>query len=212
MSRKIATLLVVLGTMAASAGFSAAAQAEEKHSWWIAGSAFTGTAELAETTKVVSNFKLEMHGEGILFTIECEGVKIKGAKIENATERSDPGDTFEKCIAVGKPECTVSASTTQPLKAVVAGTTGAFKLKFEPKTGTEIGKWTVSGALCSEKGSYLANGTMICNYNGIETEALEHPLEFTTTSGSNVKVGGVSSKFTLTYEDKLASGQKWSFR
>jgi hypothetical protein len=197
--------------MAVSAGFSAAAQAAEG-SWWVMEAQLKGTAELAETTKVVSNFKLEMHGEGILFTIECEGVKIKGAKIENANERSDPGDTFEKCLAVGKPECTVSASTAQPLKAVAEGTTGAFKLKFAPKTGTEIGKWTVSGSLCLEKGSYFADGTMDCNYKGVETEATEHPLEFTATSGSNVKVGGVSSKFTLTYEDKLASGQKWSFR
>lgn len=211
MSRRFVTLLVVLGTTALSAGLSAAAQAEE-NSWWVAGSPLKGTAELAETTKVVSNFKLEMHGEGISFTIECEGVRLKGAQIENATERSDPGDTFEKCIAVGKPECTVAASTTQPLKAVAEGTTGAFKLKFQPKTGTEIGKWTVTGSLCKEKGNYLADGTMICDYKGVETEAAEHPLEFTATSGSKVTVGGVSSKFTLTYEDKLASGQKWSFR
>lgn len=208
MSRRIATPIVVLTAIAVPAGFSAAAQAAEG-TWWIAGSPFKGTAELSETTSVTSNFKLEMHGKGILFTIECEGVKIKGAQIENGTERSDPSDGFEKCFAVGKPTCTVSSTVAKPLKAVIEGSTGAFKLKFAPKTGTEIASWTVSNC-GAESGTYLADGTMTCKYPGIETEAVEHPLEFSSTSGSSVTVGGVASAFTLTYSDKLKSGQKWS--
>ncbi len=208
MSRRHATLLGLLVATVLSGVTAQAALAEG--TWWIAKSPFKGVAELATSTKVVANFKLEMHGEGILFTIECKTVKLKSAKIENSTERKDESDVLEGCSAVGKSECTVATSASKPLKAVIEGSTGAFKLKFAPQSGTEIGEWSVSGATCKEKGKYHADGTMICNYKGVETEAVSHPLEFTTSSGSKVTVGGVSSTFTLTYEDELASAKTWS--
>ena len=136
---------------------------------------------------------------------------MKNGVIESPNVRKEEALLFEKCSVVGEPSCKVSIKT-RPLVAKLEGSTGAIKLRFVPESGTEIAKWTITGctAHTERNGKYEADGTMDCNYSGVETESKEHPLEFTATSGSSVKVNGEPSEFTGTDKVHLASNKLWS--
>jgi hypothetical protein len=198
-------MLGLLGVFALSAIAAPAASASPK--WWVAEKLFEGKAALAEETSVTKPLKVEASG----LTLECKKVKVKSGLIESPSSRSEKAEVFEECQAGGS-ACKTGTTETKPLKATLEGSTGAIKLKFEPQTGKEIAKFEITGASCTIKGTYTLTGTMICNYNGVETESIEHPLEFTPTSGSEVEVNSKSAKFSGTDEVLLASGEKWSAR
>lgn len=189
--------------------------------WWVEGKLLIGSEVLAETTTVppAEPFELNMMGKGIAtepFTIRCSSVRLENAAIEGPSARHEEHVVYENCIAVGKPECTVATTPTQPLQAHLEGSSGNEKLRFVPQSGKEIANYIVSGTLCKVKGEYEADGEMICNYKFVETESLEHPLEFTASSGSKVKVRvnhaakETAVPFTGTDDVHLASGKKWS--
>jgi hypothetical protein len=189
--------------------------------WWVEGKLLIGSEALAETTTVppTEPFELNMTGKGIAtepFTIRCSSVRLENAEIEGPSTRREEHVVYENCIAVGKTECTVATTPTQPLQAHLEGTSGNEKLRFLPQSGKEIANWVVTGSLCKVKGEYEADGEMICNYKFVETEKFEHPLEFTATSGSKVKVRvnhaakETAVPFTGTDEVHLASGKNWS--
>jgi hypothetical protein len=189
--------------------------------WWVEGKLLVGVEALAETTTVppTEPFELNMTGKGIAtepFTIRCSSVRLENAEIEGPSTRREEHVVYENCIAVGKTECNVATTPTQPLQAHLEGTAGNEKLRFVPQSGKEIANYVVTGSLCKVKGEYEADGEMICNYEFVETEKLEHPLEFTATSGSKVKVRvnhaakETAVPFTGTDEVHLASGKNWS--
>jgi hypothetical protein len=208
-------MLCLLGVFALSAIAAPIASAAEGPEWWVEKSLLKGSEGIAEETKVPKAFRIEAHGEKITsFFIECSELKVKKGAITAPSTRTEEGVVFEKCIAVGKTACTVATTMTKPLTAELEGPPGAIKLKFKPKSGTEIGTFHVTGPAltCGAEGFYQADGTMICNYSGVETESKEHPLEFSPSSGSKVEVGGKPSEFTGTDEVHLVSKKLWSAR
>jgi hypothetical protein len=180
--------------------------------WWLEGELFKGKEPIAEETNVVAPLELELHGKKVEnFTIACGKVKIKSGEIEGPSSRREEAEVYEECKVVGKEaECTIEPIVTRPLKAQLEGSTGATTLKFEPESGTELASYEVKGATCAVKGFYAASGEMICDYSGVETESAEHPLEFTETTGSKVKINGQEAAFRLTDRVHLASGKLWS--
>ncbi|HEV2923904.1 MAG TPA: hypothetical protein VGW98_07710 [Solirubrobacteraceae bacterium] len=195
--------------------------------WWVEGKVLVGSEAIAEETKVVVPFKLELHaegGKGPGFTILCKKVKVKGGAIEAPNVRTEKAVIYEECGVEGSPnneDCVVETTETKPLKANLEGSAPAIKLKFEPTAGplAEIAAYEVKQAPAKPAcgvtlGKYTASGTMICNYNGVEAEKTEHALEFTAGSGSKVTASGpgVSGEagFVVTDEVKLASGKMWS--
>jgi hypothetical protein len=202
-------------------GLEVRTEAPHVPKWWVEGKLLVGSEALTETTTVPATepFELNMMGKGIAmepFTIRCSSVRLENAKIEGPSTRREEHVVYENCIAVGKTECTVATTPTQPLQAQLEGSSGNEKLRFVPQSGKEIANYVVTGASCKVKGEYEADGEMICNYKFVETESLEHPLEFTASSGSNVKVRvnhaakETAVPFTGTDEVHLASGKMWS--
>lgn len=184
--------------------------------WWVEKGLLSGSEAIAEATTVTTPFELAMTGKDIVepFTIQCTGVKIRGGMIEAPSARSEKAVVYEGCSVPGKPTCVVGTTETEPLTATLEGPAGAEKLRFVPQSGAEIATYHVTG--CAVFGAYKANGVMICNYGGVETEALEHPLEFTAASGSNVtyqfngKPKETAAPFTGTDKVHLQSGKNWS--
>jgi hypothetical protein len=207
MSRTRTITLGLLAAFALSAVTASAASAVTPK-WWLAGNLLTGSAALAEETNVTSALKIKT----TTFTFECKKVKIKKGFIESPSSRSEEAEIFEECSVVSRPECSIGATSTKPLKAVLERVGEAIKLKFEPQTGTEVATIKVTGATCALAGSYTLTGTMVCEYPGVESETIEHPLEFTPTSGSSVKVGALAAEFTGTDKVSLVSGKTWSAR
>lgn len=205
MSKVRTIVLGLLGVLALSAVAAPVASASPR--WWVGEKLLAGEAALAEATNVTKPLVMKTSK----FSFECKKVKIRNGVIESASSRKEKAEVFEEC-SVSTPECKLATTETKPLKATLEGSTGAIKLKFEPQTGTEIGTVEITGASCAIKGSYTISGTMVCNYNGVETESTEHPLEFTPTSGSEVKLNTLSAEFTGTDKVSLASGQMWSAR
>lgn len=163
----------------------------ESAKWWVEGKLLEGEEAIAEETTVLPTepFKLKLEGKEVgSFTIVCKGIKIKHGRIEAPGARSEEAVVFEKCEVEGKPECIVANTESKHLNAQLEGVPSAIKLKF----GTD--EWQRNRgvpyhgtAACKVQGFYRANGTMDCNYNGVETESAEHSLEFTETSGSKSK-------------------------
>ena len=187
-------------------------QSTARPKWWLEGELFKGKEPIAEETNVTAPLELELRGKEVgKFTIACGKVKIKEGEIEGPGARREEAEVYEECKVVGKEaECSVEPIVTRPLKAQLEGSAGATTLKFEPQSGTELASYEVKGASCAVKGFYAASGEMICDYSGVETESAEHPLEFTETTGSKVKINGQEAAFRLTDRVHLASGKLWS--
>lgn len=208
----LVSLLAVFALSAIAAPIASAGE-EEGAKWWVEKSLLKGSEAIAETTKVTEPFRLPLTIEHrVAATIVCGAVRLKEARIENTNERSEEAVMYEKCEVEGKPACEVKEPVvTAPLKARLEGPTGALKLRFKPKSGTEIATYhlSVCGFL---SGSFKASGEMICNYKGVETESEEHPLEFTSSSGSKVEVNGEPTEFTGTDKVHLSARKLWSAR
>jgi hypothetical protein len=182
--------------------------------WWVGGKLLVGAQPIAEETNVTVPLKLEFAlegGKGPKFTIECLKEKVQNSFIEAPSSRSDEADIYEGCKVVGKEaECSIATITTEPLKANFEGAPGAEKLKFAPKAGSPLAAYEITGAGCTVKGFYEADGDMICNYSGVEAEEAEHPLEFTKTSGTEVTVRSGTAMLTVTDKVHLDSDELWS--
>ena len=196
--------------------------------WWEEGKLLTGSEPIAEATTVTEPFKLiltEEKGAVEIGSIQCSEVKIKGGAIEAPSSRSETAVEYAGCkVYKAKPnstevntQCQVVGEhfVTNPLKGTLEGPPGSEKLKFVPKVGGEIGGFEIEGASCSFKGLFHADGDMVCNYEEVEKEKVEHPEEFTTTSGSEVTLSGPASTkpkegVTVSYKVHLSSGKMWS--
>lgn len=119
---------------------------------------------------------------------------------------------FKNCTATGTSGCTVpSTEETLPLTATLEGTTKNYKLNFAPTTKNVLLEIAFSGSKCIfDEETEPVEGTMACNYPGVETESVDHVLEFTETSGSLLKLAGEKAAFTGLDEFWLASKSKWS--
>ncbi|HEX3518473.1 MAG TPA: hypothetical protein VHT29_05510 [Solirubrobacteraceae bacterium] len=196
--------------------------------WWVEKSLLVGSEAIAETTSVPAPFRLTLLVEKVseVGTVECPEVHVKSGKIEAPSSRSEKAVEFLGCkvlephSATENPNCKVVGGkiVTNELKANLIGPAGAEKLKFEEKAGKrELGKFEIENGVgsCSFKGKFKANGVMVCNYNEVENESEEHPLEFTKQSGSNVTLEGPAETnpqegLTLTDKVHLVSKKSWS--
>ena len=68
-------------------------------------------------------------------------------------------------------------------------------MTFAPAKGEPVARIELSGGECSVTSVELT-GTMACNYPGVESEAIDHELEFTTGSGSKLEALGGSVTLT----------------
>jgi hypothetical protein len=195
--------------------------------WWLAGKLMTGSEPIAESTTVTAPFKLILTQEKIseIGSIQCSEVKVKGGTIEAPSTRTESAVEYAGCkvyepkpnSAVENTKCVVAGShfVTNPLKGTLEGPPGSEKLKFVPQSGSELGVFEIEGPSCSFKGLFHADGDMVCNYDEVETEKVEHPLEFTPSSGTEVTLSGPAGTppkegVTVSYQVHLSSGKPWS--
>jgi hypothetical protein len=199
--------LCILAILALNAVVVSAASAASP-AWWVEGKPLeSGVKEaIAETTTVTSAFVIK----GSSLGVECPTVRFDEAYIEGEKLRKEKSIVFEGCKVTGQPSCKVATIETGPLTATLEGTKEHFKLKFKPTSGTEIATITISGSGCT--GSLVIDGTMACNYPKVEAESTNHILEFTLTSGSELKHGSEEITLKGTDEFWLKSGKKWSVR
>lgn len=117
---------------------------------------------------------------------------------------------MENCTFTGPPACSAGSTLKlESLTSTLEGTAGSFKLKFAPTSGERVMTIKITGASCALAGSFEVKGTMSCDYPGVETEQKNHLLEFSLTSGSELKHG--SEEVTLTGKDEfwLTSNKNW---
>jgi hypothetical protein len=199
-------------------------------SWWVERKLLVGTEPIAEETKVTVPLKLTftVNKGSKAVEIECKKEKINNGLIEAPNSRSEEAEIFERCEVVGEDTvCTVASTepesppgtiTTKALEAKLEGTREAEKLKFVPRSGASIAVFEIKGTSCAEGNStFKIVGDMICNYEKVGLEKIEHPLEFTATSGSKVRVeeispepSSVAAVFEVTDKVHLTSGMPWS--
>jgi len=206
-----AAIPLVLALLVLGAAFASSASATTP-AWIVAGSPLAAgkTEPLAESTNVKETFAIKTKVAGASVKVECTGMSLPASLIEGERTRKDNPFEMEGCTFTGPASCTIPA--TFPLKnltSTLEGTAGAFKLKFVPASGTAVMSIAVSGAGCALAGEFVIEGTMSCNYPGVETEQQNHTLEFSLTSGTELKHG--TEKVTLTGKDEfwLTSGKKW---
>jgi hypothetical protein len=206
-----AAIPIVLAALVVSALFASSASATTPV-WIIEGAHLekNATQALAKTTNVTETFSIKLSVAGTPIKIGCTGMALPQSLIKGESTREDNSFEMTSCTFTGPASCSMPASfKLQPLTSTLEGTAGAFKLKFAPTAGTTAMKIPITGEKCAIAGKLEVTGTMSCNYPGVETEAVNHVLEFSLTSGTELKFG--SSEVTLTGKDEfwLANSKKW---
>ncbi len=200
-----AVLLIVLAALALGTAVPVASATSP--AWIVAGKTLApgATKALAETTTVTEIFTIKTSQWGV----KCPSIKLFGSLIEGENIRKDNAMTLEGCEAIGAPTCKVPPIKLKPLTSTLEGTAGHFKLNFKPTSGTTVMAVNLSGSGCGGFGTLTVTGTMACNYPGVETEAQNHVLEFSLTSGTALKFG--EEEVTLTGQDEfwLSSKESW---
>jgi hypothetical protein len=202
-------VLCVLAMLALSAVVASTASAASP-AWWVTGKILkTGEKEaVAETTKVTTAFAIKGSG----FGVQCPSVKLEKAYIEGENTGAVNSIVTSGCTDTAQPTCKVeNPINMKPLSVLLEGNTKSLKLNFTPITGKEVATINVSGSECGPT-KIVLEGTMACNYPGVETEATEHELEFTAGSGSTLKALGKTAELTGVDRFWLTSGLKWSAR
>ncbi len=203
-SRLMLLLLVALGAIGLNAPLASAASP----AWWVSGSLLASGAKeaVAEATKVEEPFRVKVTG----LTTECKAITAKEAFIEG--EKHAAGTlVFSECSVVGVENCSIAPVTTRPLSVTLEGPKGSLKLNFKPAEGKVIYTATLSGSGCPVK-TVTVEGSMACNYPDVEKESLEHELEFSLSSGTEIKANGKTAELTGIDKFKLKSGNLWSAR
>lgn len=170
-------------------------------------SAGTFSATIAGTKLTVACSKLT-NSSGVAENVEELGVeKVKGKEMVMVYSQCKVTAPAEKGCKVAEP------ITTAKLKTTAAEEAGTTKEWLEPESGTRIATLSISGCSISAlNGEKELTGTMVGVVPSAETE--QCLLEFTTTSGSSLKLAGSSATYTgsteaeaeATVEGKKASG------
>ena len=204
--RRTTTCLLAMLMLSAVAASSAAAASP---AWWVTGSLLKekSTAAIAETTTVTTPFSITTP----VIDFQCGAISAESAFIEGEKTAKGKSIVFKTCKLTKPTTCSIPATDeTFPLTATLEGTSKHFKLNFAPTTGKTLADIEFEGTECSLAGKKPLEGTMACNYPGVETESVDHLLEFTATSGSILKLGTEEAVFTGLDEFWLASKSKWS--
>jgi hypothetical protein len=221
MSRSKLFLLSLLALCALSTGFSASADATPE--WWVAGGVIKTAEKL--TTKVEVPEPIVFQSGAI--TIECSKLEVTGGFVRPKNENSAESLVFSECKVPGDATCVVETIKTKALKFPLAGTAGAISLNFAPTTENVIATFKItsctnkatSGEKVIKSNSKTGIG-MKCDYPGVESEQLNHELEFSAKSGSELEIesepkGEAKSEplsLLALVKWALASAKKWSAR
>ena len=195
----LAAVVVVVACSATAAASASAAQ------WYVGGSALTGSAELASTTKVAENITLSFSG----LTIDCSsGVTLTGASITAPSGGKLEHLVLKGCAASGV--CSLKGTTieTKPLKieAALGAKSPEDTLVLKPATGRVFAEFTLQGATCSRAGVEELTGPMTVAAPKGREELVEQELAI-HTSEEELSGWAVKGKFAV----KTASGKAWSF-
>jgi hypothetical protein len=203
--KRLASCLVALCALSAALTSTAWAASPQ---WFVAGTALkTGEQRtIAEATTVTEAFEIKTSQ----VTVVCPSLKLEKSLIEGEKARSDHAMILEGCEDVTATRCKVGTITSKPLSSVLEGEKGKLKLNFKPTSGEEVTTIKISGAECAAEMTFVVSGTMACNYPGVETEAVDHKLEFSASSGSKLKAFGVAAELKGNDTFWLTSEKMWS--
>jgi len=146
--------------------------------------------------------------------INCE--KNKGTGSLTASTGAGEGElTFETCsLSVvngtthakeAQAVCTVANATSSIKGQLVAGNT---RQTLEPKTGTVFAEIKITGASCTEKGTFKVEGKVSCAGPEGLVALEEHALNCNGASGDELKLGTQEARLTGTLGVKLSGANK----
>jgi hypothetical protein len=212
MSATRSTLLGLLVVYALSLALAAASASAATPEWWVEGKLLTETEKLtSEAIKAPENIIIKGPSVGI----SCDVVKVEGGTITKS-EGNANALLFEGCKVSSPSGCEVAKIKTEPLTFPLEKSGSVIKLKFKPQTGSLIAAFVLEGKSCTSKLAVEVTASkeegMDCNYPGVETESLEHTLEFTKSSGTSFKVNGEPAEFIANFKWKLELGKLFSAR
>jgi hypothetical protein len=211
MSKTRLIVTSLLGAYALSLAFAAAASAAEPV-WWVEGAPLKGEEKVV--AKATSALVVETKNR----KIECTSFAMEPGVLGEGNNNSGTA-VLGGCVVPAEPtKCEIASSLkSEPLLFPLENVGGVIKLKFKPKTGEVILVVNVKNKgveTCESKGKFELKSKekagMICEYPSVETEKLEHLLDFTKLSGSEITFAGESAVFTANITFTLASGKKWS--
>lgn len=212
MSRVSAMFLSLLALLVFGSAMATPAFASPE--WWVSGNPLSGSEKLAGSPTVVKSFVIANSG----LKIECSKVGLVGGVIGQTNKNNLELFEFRSCIVPGNTNCEVANFKTEPLNFPLQGEKGNIKLNFRPVSGTLVALITIKeiGSTCSAKGTHkLTSGPksgMVCNYPAVESEHIEHELQFGEGSGSEVELDAKAATFTGVIKFSLESGHEWSAR
>lgn len=177
---------------------------------YINGAKFTGT-ETAEGINTTS----------MTFTSTVSGIKVKelcdhgvgkGTITDNNKGTISPGLELSECSLVEPSSCKAPAhiNTVKLQSELEVESTKVFVNSF-PESGTNFVVIEIEN--CALEGEYEINGSARCEVVEPEVEAVTKECDFTTTSGSKMKLGRDEASLVKVDSAKLTgvnSGKAWT--
>ena len=206
-----ATLVAVLALCAIAAASASAVQ------WNVAGKALTGSSKLAEATKAEENIVLSVPAAELAITC-TGGVKLKAGEIVSPSALKAEDVKLEGCKTTTPAKgCEIESTTIFFINvegAVEKGTSPEDKIKFKPKTGTQLGEFNFNeGDTCALLGFGVMKGTFTLGMPKGQEELAEQPFAGlgTKESPKGFTIGGQTAYITGKFAAKLTAGSKWSY-
>ncbi len=215
MSKAKIILLSLLALCAFGATTATSAHATSPE-WWVNGSVIEEDEKLAAKATVTTPFIISTAA----FSLRCKEITVNNGFIRVGNlNNSIESLSFEACDIPAMPACTVANFKSKPLVFKLENPEkkeGKIILNFLPKSSSLLAEFPITGTGCSAAGNKeLKSGAskgMICTYPGVETEKVEHELNFGEKSGTEITINGAPATFTGVMQYKLASGSEWSAR
>lgn len=194
---KLLVTLVAGGALASAAASASAAQ------WYVNGSALSATEAIE--VKALSSLVLSLPNPAV--NVLCDIGAGTGSITSSGKGTVGSGFEFSQCSVIGASGCIVPAlRKPAKLKSQLMEESGKVYEKFEPESGTELFEIYIEE--CVVEDVYTLKGSMRCEVQETNIEALSKECYFTRTSGSKLQVGSKMAELEVRTLSALAGADK----
>jgi hypothetical protein len=207
-------LMVVVGMLVLGA-FAASSASAATPSWKIEGKEL----KAGEKAALVENITASTHisfGRAFGWQVECTTVKARNANLEGPNLYSAERLAFGGCAFTAplsdKEHCSIEGGEfiTNPVSGTLSTVGSATRLTITPTNKIEFTELHIIGSQCVQSGKRVLKGTMGSEIMSPSLEQTSHLLNFSSTSGSELRLGSELLTLNGKEEFALTSGKKWA--
>lgn len=206
MSRPKAVMAALVISMLTGTAVSAPAFAAAQ--WFVGGSSFSGTESME--SKSTGSFTFASKIGATKTVVSCTAAKAPGSITEKTKDTASAGLELAGCSIIEPKGCEMPATEKTVSLASSIATVEESKIydTLEPKSGTELLTFTISGTACSVESKTSLNGSIRCEIPEPTVQAATKDCVVNSATGSKLKLGSVEAQPEVTLATTLTGTNK----